>query len=127
MIDEMTGLLTGLVGFALAAAGFLIALLASIRIAWVFRRPAKGRIARGLAVAGLVLLLCGALLVTVEEVDSPLRAASDSSAHYLAAAAVVLAAWAGYRSARRRTPGKAAAPAAPADPAARAPDAAQRS
>lgn len=115
MLQEVTGLLTGLVGVGLAGAGLLLALLAALRMLWVVRRPHKGRIARGIAVAGLVLLLCGALLFTVEEVASPLRAASDSSAHYLAGLALLLALYAGYRSARRRPAPRAVEPPPPAE------------
>ncbi len=123
LLDVM-GLMTGLVGFSLAAAGLALALLASIRMLWVVRKPNKGRIARGIAVAGLVLFLCGALLFTVQEVDTPaLKAASDRSAYYLAAAAVLLAVFVGYRSARRRPvrakraePAERAAPVEPAAP-----------
>jgi hypothetical protein len=116
MIDHVTGFVTGLVGVSLGSAGLLFALLAGLRMLWVVRRPNKGHVARGIAVAGLVLLLCGALLVTVEDQASdPLRAASDRSALWVAGAAVLLALHVGYRSARRRS--RAARSVAPAPPA----------
>jgi len=103
MIDHVTGFVTGLVGLSLAAAGLLLAVLAGLRMLWVVRKANKGHVARGIAVAGLVLLLCGALLVTVEDkADDPLRAVSDRSAWWLAGGAVVLALSVGWRSARRR-------------------------
>lgn len=111
MLSDVTGLLTGLVGFALASAGLLLALLAAIRVLWVLRRPGKGRIARGIAVGGLVLVLCGALLLTVEEV-SEARTATDRIAHVLAGASVLVALWAGVWSARRRPATTPLAPAA---------------
>lgn len=133
-MQDMTGLMTGLVGFMLGGVGLVLAVLAALRMLWVIRKPGKGHLARGLAVFGLVLLLSGALLVTVEEVDSPIRAASDRSAHYVAGLAVLVALFAGYRSARRRRPrlAEAAPPGEDADPGAHArvedpPDVAQRS
>ncbi|HYD41236.1 MAG TPA: hypothetical protein VEB43_10450 [Anaeromyxobacter sp.] len=118
MIDHVTGFVTGLVGVSLGAAGLLFALLAGLRMLWVVRRPDKGHVARGIAVAGLVLLLCGALLVTVEDrASDPLRAVSDRSALWVAGGAVLLALYVGYRSARRRA--RAARSAAPAEPAPR--------
>jgi len=114
MLENVTGLRTGLAGLALAAAGLLVALLASVRMLWVARKPAKGRIARGVAVGGLVLLVCGAVLVAMQEkLDSPQLALSDRLAYFLVALAVVLAVHAGYRSARRRKPATASAPPAP--------------
>lgn len=117
MIDHVTGFVTGLVGLSLGAAGLLLALLAGLRMLWVVRKANKGHVARGFAVAGLVLLLCGALLVTVEDkADDPLRAVSDRSAWWLAGGALVLALIVGWRSARRRRPAtRSAAPAPPAE------------
>ncbi len=121
MIDHVTGFVTGLVGVSLGLAGLLLALLAGLRMLWVVRRRDKGHVARGIAVAGLVLALCGALLVTVEDqAGDPLRAVSDRSASWLAGAAVLLALHVGYRSARRRPRGaRSVEPAGPAAPAPR--------
>lgn len=128
MIEHVTGFVTGLVGLTLGAAGLLLALLAGLRMLWVVRRPNKGHVARGIAVAGLVLLLCGALLVTVEDqAGDPLRAVSDRSALWLAGGAVLVALLVGVRSARRRgaSPAETMTPAAQTDEA-RPADAAQR-
>jgi hypothetical protein len=114
MLEHVTGFVTGLVGLSLGAAGLLLALLAGLRMLWVVRSASKGHVARGIAVAGLVLLLCGALLVTVEDrADDPLRAVSDRSAHWLAGGALVLALIVGWRSARRRRPAPRTAEPAP--------------
>jgi hypothetical protein len=134
MSSDTFGALTGLAGFFLAAFGVLLALFAGLRMLWVIRRPGKGRIARGIAVGGLVLALCGALLFTVEEVGDSIRGTSDKLVHYLAALSALVAVLAGVRAARRRPAPKPvepeatddAAPAPQATPPAEPPEAESR-
>lgn len=103
MMNEISGLQTGLAGLALAAVGLLLAFFAGLRLLFLIRKPGKGRIARGVAVAGLVLVLSGAVLLAVEELDL-FRRAADRFAPWLSAIAVVLAVVAGLRAGRRREP-----------------------
>lgn len=123
MIHDVTGLVTGFTGLALAAAGLLLALLAGLRLLVVGRRPGRGRWARGVAAGGLVLLLCGAALLAGEELDV-LRHFTDRGAWALAAASVAVSAAAGIRAGRGRPPRVLEAPtsgeaASPEPPAAR--------
>lgn len=103
MMTEISGLLTGLAGLGLAASGLVLALLAGLRLLVVIRKPGKGRIARGIAVAGLVLVLSGAALLAMEELDV-FRHATDRVATWLSGVAVLLAMAAGIRAGRRRAP-----------------------
>ncbi len=100
-MNEVSGLLTGLTGLGLAAAGVVLALLAGLRLLFLIRKPGKGRIARGVAVAGLVLILCGAVLLAGEELDV-FRRATDRFAWALTGASVLVALLAGVRAGRRR-------------------------
>ncbi len=105
-MNEITGLLTGLTGLGLAAAGVVLALLAGLRLLFLIRRPGKGRVARGVAVAGLVLILCGAVLLAAEELDV-FRRVTDRAPWVLTGVSVLLALLAGVRAGRRRrTPGE---------------------
>lgn len=103
MTGEITGLLTGFTGLCLAAGGVVLALLAGLRLLFLIRKPGKGRIARGVAVGGLVLVLCGAALLAGEELDV-LRHVTDRAAMPLSGVAVLLAIVAGVRAGRRRGP-----------------------
>ncbi len=97
----MTGLLTGAMGLGLAALGVLLAFFAGLRLLVLIRRPGKGRIARGIAVSGLVLLLCGAVLLAGEELDV-LRHLTDRASWLLSGLSLLLAVFAGIRAGRRR-------------------------
>ena len=109
-MSETFGAITGLIGFTLVAVGVLLALFAGIRMLWVIRRPGKGRIARGIAVGGLVLALCGALLFTIEDRQLSFRAASDRIWQWLAGLSVLIAVLVGARAGRRRPARKGVEP-----------------
>jgi hypothetical protein len=96
-----TGLLTGFAGLALAALGLLVALLAGLRLLFLIRKPGKGRVAKGIASAGLVLVICGAVLLAGEELGV-LREATDRLVWPLSGIALLLAGFAGVRAGRRR-------------------------
>jgi hypothetical protein len=103
MLNEITGLATGFAALALSGAGLSLAFLAGLRLLFLgllARRPGKGRIARGVAVAGLVLLVCGAVLLAGEELDV-FRKFTDRAAMPLAGLSVLLAGWVGVRAGRR--------------------------
>ncbi len=103
MMNEISGLQTGLAGLALAGLGLVLAFFAGLRLLFLIRKPGKGRIARGIAVAGLVLILSGAVLLAIEELDV-FRRATDRVASWLSGVAVVVALVAGLRAGRRRKP-----------------------
>lgn len=117
MMNEISGLQTGLAGLALAGVGLVLAFLAGLRLLFLIRKPGKGRIARGIAVTGLVLILSGAVLLAIEELDV-FRRATDRVASWLSGVAIVVALVAGLRAGRRRKPrvveGEIEAPPAPA-------------
>lgn len=98
---DLVGLLAGLAGLGLALLGLLLALFSSLRMLYVLRRPDKGHVARGIAVAGLVLALCGVALFFAAEL-SPFRRTVDRGAPWLSALSLVVAAVAGVRAGRRR-------------------------
>lgn len=108
MTGNLDGLgpVTGFTGLALAAAGVLLALLAGLRLLFLIRRPGKGRIATGIAVAGLVLLMCGAALLAVEELSvlHALLRVTDRAPWALATVSLVLAVAVGVRAGLRRGP-----------------------
>jgi hypothetical protein len=116
-IFDMTGLLTGVMGLGLAALGVLLTFLAGVRLLFLIRRPGKGRIARGIAMAGLVLILCGAALLAGEELDV-LRHVTDRAAWMLSALSLLLALFAGIRGGRRRRDAVSGSAAPPERPAA---------
>jgi hypothetical protein len=98
---DAAGLVGGLLGAVLFLLGLLVALVAAFRIALVVRRPAKGRIARGIAAGGLVLAAGGAALFWAAEL-APFRRSVDRAALPTAGIAVLLAVAAGWRLARSR-------------------------
>lgn len=109
-----TGLLTGLSGLVLAALGLLLAFFAGLRLLFLIRKPGKGRIARGIAAAGLVLILCGAVLLACEELYV-FRQFTDQVAWLLNAVALSLAAFLGVRAGRRRGRAEPAPPSVPGE------------
>lgn len=112
---DFGGLLAGVAGLALLLVGILLALSASLRLLFVIRRPGKGRIARALAAAGLVLVLCGVAIFAAAEL-SPFRRTVDRGAVPLSAVSLLLAVLAAMRAGRRRRPARTAEAApAPAD------------
>lgn len=100
-VYDFVGFLAGVAGFGLVLLGLLLALLSSLRMLSVLRRPDKGHVARGIAVAGLVLALCGVALFFAAEL-SPFRRTVDRGAPWLSALSLVLAALAGVRAGRKR-------------------------
>jgi hypothetical protein len=107
-MNEVSGLLTGLTGLGLAGVGVVLALFAGLRLLFLIRKPGKGRIARGIAAAGLVLVLCGAVLLAAEELDV-FRRATDRAPWVLTGVSALLALLAGVRAGRRRkAPGEPA-------------------
>jgi uncharacterized membrane protein YfcA len=117
---DLTGLVAGAAGASLFIAGTLVALLSAVRIAFVLRRPGKGRLARGTAAAGGTLAGAGVALFVAAEVSDGWRRAIDRATPWLVVLALVLAALSAWRVARRPAP-----PVAPPEtgPGAAAPDA----
>ncbi len=102
-VYDFTGFLAAMSGLGLAVFGLLVAVAAGLRLLFVLRRPGKGRVARGVAVGGLVLFLCGfATYVLGDLSPSPYRRAVDGLAVPLLVVSLVLAILAGWRAGRRR-------------------------
>ena len=103
---DFPGLVGGAAGAWLFFLGTLLAVAAGLRVAWLVRRPGKGRIARGVLAAGGVVAACGIALFWAAE-RSALKRELDLVAPWIAVAAVVVAAYAAVRIARRPAPGVA--------------------
>lgn len=113
-LSQLAGATSGLLAVGLAVIGLLILLPVSARLAFVIRRPGKGRIAKGLAAGALVLLLCGALLFLAADLTDgypTFRHLLDAVALWASTVMLVVAAWVGVRAGRRR-----AVPAAAGEP-----------
>ncbi|WP_242343082.1 hypothetical protein [Anaeromyxobacter terrae] len=109
---DFPGLVGGMAGVWLFLFGVVLAAGAGLRIAWVRRRPGKGRVARGLLSAGVSFVLSGIALFWAAE-RSALRRELDRGAPWLAVFIVGVAVLAAVRSARRRARDEAAAPGEP--------------
>jgi hypothetical protein len=105
---DFPGLVGGVAGAWLFFLGTLLAVGAGLRLAWLARRPGKGRIARGLVAAGATLSAAGIALFWAAE-QSALKREIDLLAPWAAVIAVVGAAYAAVRIARRPAPGGAEA------------------
>lgn len=103
MLPDIPGLRAGLTGAALALIGLLVAVAAGLRWAAVARRG-KGRIARGVAAAGAVLLASGLAFFLASNGQHGFVRAMDAAALPFAGAALVLAGLACARAARRPRP-----------------------
>jgi hypothetical protein len=103
---DFPGLVGGVAGAWLFFLGTLLAVAAGLRVAWLARRPGKGRIARGLLAAGGVVAASGIALFWAAE-RTALKRELDLLAPWLAALAVGLAAFAALWVARRPAPGVA--------------------
>lgn len=108
-LSLLPGATSGLAAAALVAVGLLILLPLSIRLLFVIRRPGAARIAKGFAVAALVLVICGTGLFLAADLTDEypsFRHLLDSATPVLAGLTVVLSAAlglrAGVRSGRRR-------------------------
>jgi hypothetical protein len=97
---DFPGLVGGAAGAWLFFLGTLLAVGAGLRLAWLARRPGKGRIARGLVAAGATLSSAGIALFWAAE-RSALKREIDLLAPWIAALAVALGAFAAVWLARR--------------------------
>jgi hypothetical protein len=102
-VYDFVGFLSGLTGLGLTVLGLLLTLLFGLRVLSVIHRPGKGRIARGIALGGLVLTLCGVALFFTAEL-SPFRRGVDRAAGRLGLLALSLAVTTGVWAGRRRSP-----------------------
>lgn len=105
---DFPGLVGGVAGAWLFFLGTVLAVAAGLRLAWLARRPGKGRVARGLVAAGGTVASAGIALFWAAE-RSALKRELDLLAPWIAVLAVALGAFAAVWIARR--PGAAAAPA----------------
>ncbi len=105
---DFPGLVGGAAGAWLFFLGTLLAVSAGLRVAWLARRPGKGRIARAVLTAGGIVAAFGVALFWAVE-GSALKRELDLVAPWIAVLAVVLAAYAAVRIARRPAPGEAEA------------------
>ena len=105
---DFPGLVGGVAGAWLFFLGTLLAVGAGLRMAWLARRPGKGRIARGLVAAGATLSAAGIALFWAAE-QSALKREIDLLAPWIAALAVALGAFAAVWLARRPAAGGAEA------------------
>jgi uncharacterized membrane protein len=108
-VYDFVGLLAGVTGLGLALLGLVVAFLAAPRALLTLRRPEHGRLARAMAVFGLVLLACGLGLFFLAEL-SPFRRGVDRGVLPLTVLAVLLAVLAALRAGRRRRAPQAAQP-----------------
>lgn len=97
---DFPGLVGGAAGAWLFFLGTLLAVSAGLRVAWLARRPGKGRIARSVLTAGAILAAFGVALFWAAEA-SALKRELDLVAPWIALVAVVVAACAAVRTARR--------------------------
>ena len=100
-VYDFGGLLSGLTGLGMALLGLLLAALSGLRVLWVIRRPEKGRVARGVAAAGLGLVAAGAGLFFLAEL-SPFRRGVDRAVLPLGLLSLALSVLAGVWAGRRR-------------------------
>jgi peptidoglycan/LPS O-acetylase OafA/YrhL len=115
---DFAGLVAGLAGVWLLLAAALVAVVATLRLAVVRRRPGKGRIARGALAFAAVLGTTGLALFLAADF-APFRRVLDRHAGSLVAGILLAGMFAGWRAARGRAPSPEAPPphqSAPADP-----------
>jgi hypothetical protein len=102
-VYDFVGFLSGVAGLGMALLGLLLAALAGLWMLLVIRRPGRGRVARGIAAAGLALVACGVGLFFLAEL-SPFRRGVDRAVLPLTALALLLSVLAGWWAGRRRRP-----------------------
>ncbi len=111
-LSQLAGAISGLFAAGLVLLGLIILLPVSVRLLFVIRRPGKARVAKALAVFGLVLFLCGTLLFLAADLTTEyptFRHLLDAATPVLAGLTVVLAMGAGIRAGWRRPPARTAA------------------
>ena len=100
-VYDFVGLVAGVTGLGMVLLGLLLAALAGLRLLLLVRRPGKGRVARGVAAAGLALVACGVGLFFLAEL-SPFRRGVDRAVLPLGLLALALAVLAGVWAGRGR-------------------------
>ena len=108
---DVPGFVGGLAGAALFMIGAAVAAGAGLRMALVLRQPEKGRVARGVGLAGGVIGVSGLVLFYGAQA-TPYAALFDRATPFVAVAAVVAGAILAWRIGRRRPAAPDGAPAA---------------